>query len=248
VMNIGEPTKEVIEILQSTRLYLDATEVAKDVDRLRALVRGHEYPKRKADWWSTRTGKDRNTPEYKKDWKTFLAHFIELRDEYNALRGRLRQVEAVARQIDEHSDKIDEHSHLEIRAAYYKTRNRRFQPRHLWPTEVSSKEDTEPTVLPDENVLFGDAENDEVEFPTEALAISMEKIFTDAGAKVERIDRWLITNRRRPDQFTATTSSRGRWFRVRAQFDTDRWWVTDQRAADGTPITWQDDYTGKRRR
>jgi integrase len=64
----------------------------------------------------------------------------------------------------------------------------------------------------------------------------MEKIFTAAGAKVERIDRWLITNRRRPDQFTATTSPRGRWFRVRAQFEEDRWWETDQRAADGTPI------------
>jgi hypothetical protein len=188
---IGEPTKEVIEILQSTRLFLDAAEVAKDVDRLRALLRVHEYPKRKADWWSTWTGKDRNTPEYKKDRAAFLAHFKELHDEYNSLLGRLRQAEAVARQIDERSDKIDEHGHLEIKTAYYKTRNRRFQPCHLWPTELSSKEDAEQAVVPDENVLFGDTENDETDFPTEQDAIDFAKLVVD-DPRVVRVGNTII--------------------------------------------------------
>jgi hypothetical protein len=251
VMNIGDRTKEVIEVLQSTRLFLDATEVSKDVDRLQGQVRSHEWPKRQADWRATWVGQDRSSAEvakrYQRDRLAFRRHFKELRAEYNKLLGRLRQVEAIARQIDAHSEKLDERGHLEIKTAYYKTRSRRFQPRHFWPTEVSSKEDAEPAVLSDAEVFWSDTENDEIELPDTEVA---ERLLNDVrelrGPNVERIDNWLII-KNRPDQFTATTSPRGRWFRVRAQFEEDRWWETDEHAADGTPIAWNDDYTGPRR-
>jgi hypothetical protein len=85
---------------------------------------------------------------------------------YSKLIGHLRQVEAVAKQIDAHSDQLDEHGYLEIKTAYYKTRNRRFQPRHLWPSEVSSKEEAEPAVVPNEVVFWHDTlEDEEFELP-----------------------------------------------------------------------------------
>ena len=39
--------------------------------------------------------------------------------------------EAVERQVNAYADKVDEYGHLEIKTAYYKTRNRRFQPSNL---------------------------------------------------------------------------------------------------------------------
>jgi hypothetical protein len=241
-MNIGDPTKEVIEILQSTRLFLAVGEVFKDVKRLRALVRAHEYPKRKADFEATWDKKDRNAPEYKKDKKDFRRHFNQLRAEYTSLLGRLQQAEAIERQVNAHADKVDEYGHLEIKTAYYKTRNRRFQPRNLWPTEVSSKEDAERAVIPDAEVFWSDVENEEFPLPnadvTEFFFDEFRKKYGDAA---ERHDNTIVV-RHRPDKFTATTSPRGRWFRVRAQYEADRWWKTIE--PDGY---WQDDYPGPRR-
>jgi hypothetical protein len=251
IMNIGEPTKQVIEILQSARLFLDTTEVSKDLDLLRAQVRVHEYRKRLKDWRASWAGQDRRDPEvakaYRADRARFEAHFKDLRAEYNSLAGRLSQVEAVAKQIDEHTEKLDAHGHLEIKTAYYKTRNRRFQPRHLWPAELSSKEDAEPSVISNEGVIWNDIlENEEVEFPTVKDAADFAALVAD-DPRVERIDNTIII-KKHPGEFKASTSPRGRWFRVRAQFENDQIWDTDQvDPATGQTIAWHDDYTGPRR-
>jgi len=246
-MSIGEPTKEVIKVLESTRVFLDVGEVYKDVKRLQALVRGHEYAMAKADFWASWKGMNRRSPEFEKDHEKFLKHFKDQRRAYNRVVGRLRQAEAVAKQIDAHADKVDDYGHLEIKTAYYKTRNRRFQPRNLWPTEISSKEDAERTVIPDAEVFWNDIENDEFPLPDAATADWLfEEFRKKYGDAAVRYDNTIVV-KNRPEKFMATTSPRGRWFQVRAQFDTARSWDTDEVAPDGTPISWADDYTGPRR-
>jgi hypothetical protein len=241
VMNIGEPTREVIKALEATRLFLDPTEVLDDVKRLTAQRKAHVWPGMIKAW---REGMAKqkvksSSPMYGAAIKAFMKLNHRTRAEYDSIVGRLRQAEAVARQVEQHQDSIDDNGYIENKTAYYKTRNRRFQPLHLWPTEVSSKEDPEKAILRDEDVAWGDAENDEVEFPTEALAITMERIFTESGVTVERIGKRIITTRRRPERFTARTSPRGRWFKVRAhEPEIQRIWIFD----DGTE--WHDEFRG----
>jgi hypothetical protein len=100
----------------------------------------------------------------------------------------------------------------------------RFQPRNLWPSEVSSKDDPDLLTLPNSDVIWDAILEDEtIVFDTEAEAIA----FAERNPGGERFENEVFY-RRHPGTFMAATSPRGRCFRVRAQFEEDRYWDTDE--------------------
>ena len=214
-MEIGDQTRHVINALESTRLFLVVNEVLADVQRLTAQEKAHPWPGMLKAWRRSMQNVKKSSPDYRAAYKAFVKQHRLVRAEYNSIASRLAQARAVEKQITRHEDRVDHNGHIEIKTGYYKTRSRRFQPRHLWPSEISSKEDAEQVVVPAAEVLGGDAENEEYTFVTEDEARRIEKVFEGVEG-VERIGSRVVFIRRRPDVFTVPASPRGRWFKVRA--------------------------------
>jgi hypothetical protein len=140
-MDVGERTKRVIALLERTRLFLWVDAVKNDRDDLKRQVSAHPW-RRMYRAWIKRAKRNISDPQtFQAERKRFTSQHQMEKREYLSLSGRESQVAAIWRQIRAHSRDIDADGFLEIKTAYYKTRNRRFQPRHVWPTEVSSKED-----------------------------------------------------------------------------------------------------------
>jgi hypothetical protein len=212
VVHVGEPTKRVIKILEDTRLFLDVRQVRRDGAALERAVRAHPW-RRMYDAWVKRAKRNLRDPaKFRIACKAFLATHQGLKNEYHSLLGRRDKAVAMRRQIRHARKHVDARGHLEIKTAYMKTRNRRFQPRMFWPTEVSSKEDTKRT-----------------------LAIPAQE-----GGEVtvdEDGRRWVATGS--PAMY-AKHSQRGRWFRTHASgldIEHDDWegW-TDDWAGDRRPL------------
>jgi hypothetical protein len=220
VVTTGEPTEHVLQSLEGARLFIDVEWVRKDVDKLRAAVEGHAWPKMWTEWkrknalpkdphaeaamlerWMSEhpallrkaeTGRE----AHQLIQKLFVSTHRTLKQEYGSLLGRLRQAESVLRQVDGASALV------EVKTGYEKVRNRRFQARHFWPTEASVKKGLEQVVLP-----------------------------------LEATRGW--TDYEIEEPFKATTSPRGRWFSARAwEPDNHRIWNDD------TGGTWEDDFAG----
>lgn len=157
VMNVGEPTKAVIRILESTRLFLDVKQVRADAMELGAQVKAHPWRRMYRRWAKIAQRNLRDPDDFQAARKKFLREHQDTQKEYRSLVGRHQHAVGVYRQARRARKHIDAEGHLEIRTAYYKTRNRRFQPRHIWPTEASSKEDAEATLIApaQETVLRG---------------------------------------------------------------------------------------------
>jgi hypothetical protein len=147
VVHVGEPTKRVVQILEDTRLFLDVRQVRKDAAALERDVRAHPW-RRMHDAWVKRAKRNvRDPADFQVEYKAFLATNQALKHAYHSLIGRRDVAVAVRHQIRRAHEHVDSRGHLEIKTAYSKTRNRRFQPQTFWPTEVSSEEDTERTLV-----------------------------------------------------------------------------------------------------
>jgi hypothetical protein len=133
VMTVGEPTKRVIDILESTRLFLNVNEVRADAAELTARAKAHPWRRIFHAWAKRAKHEYPDRAEFQKARKAFLSEpeHKKLRKEYRSLDGRRVQAVTIYRQIRRH--RIDSEGHLEVKTAYYKTRGRRFQPRHVWP-------------------------------------------------------------------------------------------------------------------
>src|SRR4030095_4846198 len=107
--------------------------------------------------------------------------------------------------------------HLEIKSAFYKVVNRRYESRHFWVVEASSKRDPEPYVV---------AEGVDPDEPP--------------GHLDERGHRWVTRQKPGSWKLLARTSPRGRWFATHAtalDIERDDWeGYTDDWAGDKRPL------------
>jgi len=223
VMYVGEATKQVIRILERTRLFLNVREVRRDWRHLRARVKSHPWLRTEREWHRTNRRVAMSKTAYEKARKAFLAEHRVMRKEYNALNGRYAQVAAVVRAIRPHRQ-YARNGEMEIKTAYYKTRTRRFQPRHLWPTAVSSKEDVRRRIV----------------FPARDISIQVDPPNgpRPADAVLGRLpaSSWRVLGE---PAWYERTSPRGRWFRTHASgldLERDDWPVVDAYAGDRRPL------------
>jgi len=159
VMEIGEPTKQVLDILEEARVFVNVAEVRALVESLESEISKHPWPKMFEKWkqdnplLKNATATQRQAYEGAK--KRFISTNTALKREYASLRGRHAQDREVLRQADAVKD---ENGLLEIKTPYMKTRNRRFQPRRFWPSEVTSKKGVTSVEWPNDMMLW-DSEN-----------------------------------------------------------------------------------------
>jgi hypothetical protein len=228
VVTIGESTEHVLQLLEGARLFIDVERVRKDIDKLRAAVEGHAWPKMWADWkrknalpkdphaeaatlerWmgehhALLRQADTARQAHQRMQALFVSTHRVLKRQYGSLLGRLRQTESVLAEVQ------DAGPFAEIKTGYKKVRNRRFQPLHVWVSEVSAKKGVEREAGTAGFELWNDFE----------------------------------------EPFVATTSPRGRWFVAKAYDHQERengcvyvreW--TDKK----TGQVWFDEFTGPTR-
>jgi hypothetical protein len=228
VAKAGEKSKRVIEILEGTRLFLVVDEVRKDLVALKARVREHPWPAKISAWHADHKALKRQPCAHRHRsarrerhcvFREALAQFNRQhraeRAEFRSLVGRRNQTAAIWRQIRRNRRYVVDWR-LEIKSAFYKVVNRRYESRHVWAVEASSKPDPEPYVVaegvnPDEPPVHSD----------------------------DRGDRWEAFQKPGPWKSLARTSQRGRWFATHAtalDIERDDWPYQDDWVGDKRPL------------
>lgn len=142
----------------------------------------------------------------------FLRQHRAERTEYRSLVGRRNQAAAIWRGI-RHNRRHIVDGRLEIKSAFYKVVNRRYEPRHVWVVDASSKPDAEPAVVREAD-------------PDKPLV----QVLPGGGLRYSSAGMRLL----------AKTSPRGRWFNTHAtglDIERDDWeGYNDEWAGDHRPL------------
>jgi hypothetical protein len=225
VAEIGEKSKRVIEILEGTRLFLAVSEVRYDLRALKARFREHPWPARFRAWYRDHEAlkrqpcnhRHRSAPRardctFNEARRQFIRQHRAERAEFRSLVGRKNQTASIWRQIRRNRRHIVD-GQLEIKSGFYKIVNRRYERRHIWAVDASSKADPELST-----VYERDADEPSVRVHQH-------------GTRYSGLGRIL-----------ARTSPRGRWFNTHAtglDIERDDWqgyndeWTGDRRPLVG---------------
>jgi len=202
----GRRSLKVIERLEAARFYLNVRAFMKEADRLEQRAKDcrdsriREYGRLRKRRKSTGKRPARTRARLRTRWqaeKTARAHFAEVK----GIRERLQELEGAGTITD---------GYAEIKSGHYKIVNRRYQPAHFWPVEVTGKDVREELVE-----TFGG----EVD-----------------GASWE-IEKWQATSRRgRLFKAAATASPR---LREKAEDDPEypSEWLEDPQRLAGTDVS-----------
>ena len=222
VAEVGENSKRVIEILEGTKLFLLVDQVRNDLRALKARIREHPWPARLRAWHADHEALKRQPCKHRHRsarrgrhcaFRDALGQFIRQhraeRAEFRSLVGRRNQIAPIWRQIQRNRRRIVD-GQLEIKSGFYKIVNRRYERRHVWAVDASSKVDPELALW-----YEGDEDEPSVRTGDHGTRYSVGKIF-------------------------ARTSPRGRWFSTHAtalDIEHDDWeGYTDDFAGDRRPL------------
>jgi hypothetical protein len=148
VIPVGPQMKQIIDILEGTRLLLHVEEVRDRAAKLTATVRAHPWRSHYRAWVAAQPSN--RGQEFQKVRTSFVREHRPLLAGYRSLVGRKNQIVALRRHVSRarrHWRYIDGTPYLEVKTAYYKGTNGRLYARHIWPTEFSSKADPELEVI-----------------------------------------------------------------------------------------------------
>jgi hypothetical protein len=156
---IGEKSKRVIEILEGTRLFLAVNEVRNDLRALKARFREHPWPARLRAWYRDhealkcqpcnhrhRSAQRARHCTFNEARRQFIRQHRAERAEFRSLVGRKNQTASIWRQIRRNRRHIVD-GRLEIKSGFYKIVNRRYERRHIWAVDASSKPDPQLSIV-----------------------------------------------------------------------------------------------------
>jgi hypothetical protein len=229
VAEVGEKSRRVIEILEGTRLFLKVDEIRKDLTELKARIREHPWPARWRTWHADhellkrqpcahrhRSARRARHCVFREARARFIRQHRAERAEFRSLVGRRDQTDPIWHRIRRNRRYVVD-GRLEIKSAFYKVVNRRYESRHFWVVEASSKRDPEPYVV------------------AEGVNPDEPPVHID-----ERGHRWVTRQKPGSWKLLARTSPRGRWFATHAtalDIERDDWeGYTDDWAGDKRPL------------
>jgi DNA-dependent RNA polymerase len=210
----------VIRHLEGTRLYVTASRIEEEFDRLmdraqRAFLEAHELgvdvtksvvgvkirvrdagtgetTERATSAWSQHLGAVL-TKLPKGERAEFRKRAVALAREYDRFNGHARQLRGPMMQLLAlvRAGKLDRDEELPIRTRYAKLSNRRFQARDFWFSEVSGKSATEMFVPGGGVYHFEDEDGNETEVEVDRVASRRGRLFRVAASLPEGEHEWI---------------------------------------------------------
>jgi hypothetical protein len=148
VMHLGSASRDVIDVLQGTRLLVDTAEAIKYERDLHDAMKAHPWPTKYREHVGPlrvrQKAKEITREEFQHAVALFMREHLPLKKEYASLAGRHAQARALVHEIatsDATTVEIEGTRYLEIKTGYTRVRNRRFGPTHLWASEFPARAD-----------------------------------------------------------------------------------------------------------